>query len=102
MKIELTNDFHETSITLRAAHGKLSLRQVRRAKRALCGHAACICGDALGTRGAQPVEIEMLYDRGILIGAEVRAISRDMGLYWSEQDERAALNEQHAQMTGQS
>ncbi len=59
MKIELTNDFHETSITLRAAHGKLSLRQIKRAKRALCGHAACICGDALGTRGAQPVEIEM-------------------------------------------
>jgi hypothetical protein len=74
IKITLTNDFHDTQITLRPRNGKLSLRQVNKSKRRLCPSRDCICGDALGTRGEQSVEIEQLYDRGVLIGAEIRKV----------------------------
>lgn len=54
MKITLTNNFHDTSVTLRPRDGKLSAAQVRRAKRTLCGMAECTCSDDLGRRGPQP------------------------------------------------
>lgn len=50
-KITLTNDFHGTSINLVVRRGRLSLRQVRRARSALCGMADCKCGGNLGERG---------------------------------------------------
>jgi hypothetical protein len=52
MKITLTNDFHGTSINLiLGPHDRLSLRQVRRAREALCGTADCQCGGPAGERG---------------------------------------------------
>ncbi len=51
-KITLTNNFHRTSINLvLKPHNRLSLRQVRRARTALCGMADCLCGGDLGERG---------------------------------------------------
>lgn len=68
MNAIITNDFHNTSVTLRL-FGKpdrlgrywLSAYQVRRARRTLCGHADCACGGKLGQRGAQSVEIDATY-----------------------------------------
>ena len=51
-KITLTNDFHNTSVNLvLQPHNRLSLRQVRRARQALCGMADCDCGGPCGERG---------------------------------------------------
>lgn len=55
--ITLTNDFHGTKVTLRPTNGQISARQVERAKHALCGVAGCACGDTLGARGPQEVEV---------------------------------------------
>ena len=56
--ITLTNDFHNTSVSLRpkaARSGALyiSAGQVRKARRTLCGISGCECGDAAGCRPAQ-------------------------------------------------
>ena len=50
-KITLTNNFHDTAINLVVRGAQLSLHQVRRARRALCGMADCQCGGDLGERG---------------------------------------------------
>ena len=56
--ITLYNDFHGSEVTLRANPGdELSLAQVRRARRELCGISGCLCGGNLGERGRQDVEI---------------------------------------------
>jgi hypothetical protein len=63
MKIELTNDFHNTEVILNAKvlnHGThlettLSKYQMRKARRELCGIEGCTCGFAAGTRGFQSV-----------------------------------------------
>lgn len=54
--IELRNDFHNTSVRVRA--GALSARTVRRVKATLCISAGaelggCTCSGALGVRGPQ-------------------------------------------------
>lgn len=52
MIITLTNDFHNTSVNLRANMGDtLSASQVRRARNSLCGNSDCTCSGDLGTRG---------------------------------------------------
>ena len=60
-KITLTNNFHHTSVTLRARRSPrgmvLSRRQVLRARRELCGCEGCTCGGPLGERGNQSVEV---------------------------------------------
>lgn len=51
--ITLKNDFHNTVVTLRPGHGRLSPSQVARSRRALCGIAGCTCGGWCGERGPQ-------------------------------------------------
>jgi len=55
MKIVLTNDFHNTSVSLIAKEGsigpKLSKNQIKRARKTLCGMARCWCGGPAGERG---------------------------------------------------
>ena len=50
--IRLTNDFHNTEVTLKDKAGKLSAAQVRKASKALCME-GCTCSGIAGTRGAQ-------------------------------------------------
>ena len=75
MKIVLTNDFHNSKVTLIASNevdGRLLLSagQVRRAKETLCGHPECNCSGDLGER---PIKsgLYAVYDssRGVLQGA---------------------------------
>lgn len=56
--ITVTNDFHNTQVTLRAREGEaLTDSQIRRARRELCGVAGCMCGGAIGERGTQDYEV---------------------------------------------
>lgn len=53
--ITLNNNFHGTAVRIAAEPGQvLSLGQVARARRALCGISGCTCGNALGMRGPNP------------------------------------------------
>ncbi len=52
--LTLTNDFHNTSVTLRVGPSlTLSARQVARSRRVLCGNHDCTCGGNAGERGPQ-------------------------------------------------
>jgi hypothetical protein len=52
MLVKLINDFHHTTHTIRVADDfRLTRRQVRRAKAALCGMRGCCCSNAIGMRG---------------------------------------------------
>ncbi len=53
--ITFTNDFHNTSVRLRAGLGDyLSDSQIKRAARVLCPAADCFCGHGeINTRGRQ-------------------------------------------------
>jgi hypothetical protein len=54
MILELKNDFHNTRCRLRVQVGEyLSVGQVKRARRELCGIPNCVCGNELGCRGWQ-------------------------------------------------
>lgn len=57
MKITLRNDFHNTEIKVIPRDGKLSIQQVKRIRKALCGIQSCACGDILGMRGQDNPEI---------------------------------------------
>lgn len=59
--ITLTNDFHGTSVNLRVKGSTLSIHQIRRARRALCGVENCTCGGVAGERGGQ-WKVEALRD----------------------------------------
>ncbi len=73
--ITLKNNFHNTSVNLRVSGEKLSAPQVKRARRALCGISGCTCGNELGQRGPQEVDIEIIYDnRYQVIGAIITAV----------------------------
>lgn len=51
MQIKITNSFHNSEAVCRpAANGYLSLSQVRRLRKKLCGIAGCTCGDCVGAR----------------------------------------------------
>jgi len=70
-RITLTNDFHNTSVTLIAEHVgsvedwdgeqaplyRLAPSQIKRAKRALCAK-GCLCSGEMGTRGHQEFAVE--------------------------------------------
>jgi len=63
--ITLTNNYHNTSVNLRASVGDyLTQSQISRARRELCGMSDCECCSSLGTRGQQSVTIESGYIRG--------------------------------------
>lgn len=53
IKIILQNTFHRSSCNLRADEDgtSLTIHQVRRARRKLCGVKGCTCGGYLGERG---------------------------------------------------
>lgn len=52
--ITIRNDFHNTSVTIRAAIGEeLTESQIKRARRALCPVGGCTCGGPVGNRGNQ-------------------------------------------------
>lgn len=59
MMITLTNDFHGTKVVLVPQNGRLTARQVKRARNVLCGVADCRCGNDLGARGLQSVLVRM-------------------------------------------
>lgn len=55
----IRNNFHNSEVTLRASAGQeLTLAQVLRARRTLCGIEGCTCGGTLGERGPQEVEVD--------------------------------------------
>lgn len=57
----LSNDFHDTRVTVRPANdGTMTSRQVRRARRELCGMSDCCCGGYLHERGYQPRGLEIV------------------------------------------
>lgn len=56
-KITLTNDFHNSEVTLQLRSAFPSTSQVRRSWRVLCGIKGCTCGDIMGMRGPQTVKI---------------------------------------------
>lgn len=59
-KITLTNDFHNSAVTLQANLGEwLSARQIQKARKALCGMQDCTCGGNLGERGKQAVDVDV-------------------------------------------
>lgn len=64
MTILLTNDLHKTSIEIRIrmARGRISERQRRKVKLALCGSLDCPCSGPFGSRGEQEVEIQEIYN----------------------------------------
>ena len=51
--ITLKNDFHNTQVNLIPKDGCLSVGQIQRARRELCGSRSCCCGRELGQRGSQ-------------------------------------------------
>ena len=58
MKTTLINNFHDTEITVVAKPVSpgiysLSVGQVRKIRKALCGMDGCTCGDFLGQRGTE-------------------------------------------------
>jgi hypothetical protein len=65
MKIKLTNGFHNTEVVLISRNGELSTRQIKRAKRVLCGLRGCRCSDDAGCRGNQEVTLEYYWTDGI-------------------------------------
>lgn len=60
--ITLTNDFHNTVVNLIPKNDRLSLRQIKRAKKELCGIDGCTCSGSTGTRGDQDYSVELIYD----------------------------------------
>jgi hypothetical protein len=57
MKVTLTNNFHNTSVTLTMASLFPSVFQVKRARKTLCGVTGCTCSDVMGMRGPQTVVV---------------------------------------------
>ena len=52
--ITITNNFHGTSVNLKANIGdELTESQVKRARKQLCGVSGCTCWGMLGNRGKQ-------------------------------------------------
>lgn len=58
MRIQLTNDFHNTSCYVVTKDGYLTKRQAKEAWKKLCGIRDCECGDIAGCRPAMFVETE--------------------------------------------
>ena len=63
-KFTLVNEFHNTTITLRAKTTKnngiyfISANQVKKAKKTLCGIPGCLCSGELGTQGKNNPQYE--------------------------------------------
>jgi hypothetical protein len=59
MKITLTNEFHHTSVSLNLKGEYLSLRQLAKARKALCGNKECLCSGISGMRGRQAIPFDI-------------------------------------------
>ena len=70
--IKLSNDFHNTSTTVRANVGDfISHARIKAIKSRLCGAKGCACSGAIGTRGSQAdpsvwIDLEADQEGGIL------------------------------------
>lgn len=62
-RITLSNDFHNTEITLHVKDNTISAGQVKKARRELCGISGCTCGNDLGMRGKQQHHVDICQDR---------------------------------------
>jgi hypothetical protein len=60
MKVTLTNNYHNTQVTLRLKGVYLTAGQVKKSQNALCGIKGCTCSGVLGTRGYQTVNLGAL------------------------------------------
>lgn len=60
MKVTITNEFHNSHVTLEVPGlpCELTEYQIRRARNTLCGITDCTCGGPLGERGKQNVRVE--------------------------------------------
>lgn len=54
MLVTITNEFHNTSATVRV--GKMSAANAKRVAKKLCGVSGCTCGGPLGHRGRQKTQ----------------------------------------------
>lgn len=80
--ITLTNSFHNTSVNLRPTISSankygpkelhLSARQVKRARRVLCGVDGCLCGDDIGARGEQRYCVDVYPDGDGVVSHDAR------------------------------
>ena len=70
MLYTLTNDFHNTTITLRTRTGRLSKRQIDRSRAELCGVEGCTCGGWLGEYGPQTIRILMTPSGGLRLAVK--------------------------------
>jgi hypothetical protein len=65
----MRNDFHNTSYTLRSRfYLPLSVDQIHRCRKYLCGVKGCTCGGRIGERGQQDYVVRVGFD---LEGREV-------------------------------
>lgn len=48
--MKLTNNFHESEIELKVGSNYISDRQIKRARKVLCGVSGCTCGGEMGER----------------------------------------------------
>lgn len=55
--ITLTNDYHNTQVTIRLVGSFLSKGQEKKAWKSLCGTKGCTCSGSIGIRGAQTAKI---------------------------------------------
>lgn len=64
MKIKLTNDFHNSEVTLTIRQdGTVSYNQIKKARKSLCGCNDCLCSGDSGQRGQQEWVILSLDDK---------------------------------------
>lgn len=70
--LRLSNDFHNTAIRLIPQHGLLSVRQVKRARRYLCGIADCKCHGDFGERGPNAIQGTLDGERWIKMALELQ------------------------------
>ena len=82
IKVEATNDFHNSYAVAYAKGGILNRRQVQRMRLSLCGSRGCTCSGETGIRGRQPESmrgyaLQRLYHDGYPDGSyEVVAIEQ--------------------------
>ena len=73
VKIQLTNDYHQTAVNVIVDRdGDMSASQVRRVKRTLCPGRVCQCSGDLGTRGSQAYLVDTWIDSHYRVRATIQ------------------------------
>jgi hypothetical protein len=77
MQITLTNDFHNTTVTIRAASlpHTMTVSQTRRVRNALCGRSGCKCGGVRGPQQGLNVEEDYSADGFPVLKVSSRAVA---------------------------